>query len=246
MHPFLLATLKANEIIHDTINNKHSAEWYQKHSVGAGGDISSGFDLFAEKVFYDHLHHFGSIESEESGVMNDGKAKIIIDPIDGSDNALSKFGYFGTSVAYINSSGILEHAMICNLATSEVFWVTKSNIPQHGKLFQNIWMPIELNNHSKIGIFERAYAYPSVVQALHDNDIKFRSPGALALSLAYARWVDFVLFVGPFRIYDVAAGLALCEGLEVIIQEDYAIVSKEKGIALKIEQIINSILEENL
>ncbi len=242
MHDFLLATLKVNEIIHDALKNIHPEEWYQKNDIGAGGDISSGFDLFAEKIFYEHLHHYGSIESEESGIMNDGEVKIIIDPIDGSDNALSKFGYFGTSVAYINADGVLEHAMVCNLATSEVFWISKSKKPQHGKLFQNTWLPIEHNNNSKIGIFERAYAYPSVVQALHDNAIKFRSPGALALSLAYARWVDFVLFVGPFRIYDVAAGLALCEGLEVIIQEDYAIVSKEKDIALKIEQIINSIL----
>ncbi|MDD3774811.1 MAG: inositol monophosphatase [Sulfurovaceae bacterium] len=242
MHPFLLATLKANETIYDALKNIHPQEWYHKNEIGAGGDISCGFDLFAEKIFYEHLNHFGSIESEESGVMNKGDTKIIIDPIDGSDNALSRFGYFGTSVAYINAEGVLEHAMVCNLATLEVFWISVSSKPQHGKLFQNKWMPIEVNNYSQIGIFERAYAYPSIVQALHDNNIKFRSPGALALSLAYARWVDFVLFVGPFRIYDVAAGLALCEGLEVIIQKDYAIVSKEKDIALKIEQIINSIL----
>lgn len=241
MHPFLLATLKANEIIFTSLNNIHPPEWYHKNDIGAGGDISSGFDLFAEKIFYEHLHHFGSIESEESGIMNDGEAKIIIDPIDGSDNALSRFGYFGTSVAYINAQGVLEHAMVCNQATGEVFWVTTSKKPKFGKLFENKWLPMESNSYSKIGIFERAYAYPNIVQALHDNSIKFRSPGALALSLAYARWVDFVLFVGPFRIYDVAAGLALCEGLEVIIQEDYAIVSKEKDIALKIEQIINNI-----
>jgi len=35
--------------------------------------------------------------------------------------------------------------------------------------------------------------------------------------------------------------LALCEGLEVIVEEDYVIVSKEKDIALKIENLIKSI-----
>ena len=121
MHPFLLATLKANETIYDALKNIHPQEWYHKNEIGAGGDISCGFDLFAEKIFYEHLNHFGSIESEESGVMNKGDTKIIIDPIDGSDNALSRFGYFGTSVAYINAEGVLEHAMVCNLATLEVF-----------------------------------------------------------------------------------------------------------------------------
>jgi myo-inositol-1(or 4)-monophosphatase len=47
--------------------------------------------------------------------------------------------------------------------------------------------------------------------------------------------------MGAFRIYDFAAGLALCEGLEVIVEEDYVIVSKDKNIALKIEHLIKSI-----
>ncbi len=68
--------------------------------------------------------------------------------------------------------------------------------------------------------------------------LKFRSPGAIALSLAYARSVNYVLFVGAFRIYDFAAGLALCEGLEVIVEADYVIISKDKGIVERIESLI--------
>jgi len=71
--------------------------------------------------------------------------------------------------------------------------------------------------------------------------LKFRAPGAIALSLAYARSVNYVLYVGAFRIYDFAAGLALCEGLEVIVEEDYVIVSKEKVIANKIELLIKEL-----
>ncbi len=46
--------------------------------------------------------------------------------------------------------------------------------------------------------------------------------------------------MGEFRIYDFAAGLALCEGLEVIVEADYVIVSKDKVIADRIEQLINN------
>jgi myo-inositol-1(or 4)-monophosphatase len=47
--------------------------------------------------------------------------------------------------------------------------------------------------------------------------------------------------MGAFRIYDFAAGLALCKGLEVIVEEDYVIVSKEKAIAHKIEKLIKEL-----
>jgi len=77
--------------------------------------------------------------------------------------------------------------------------------------------------------------------ALHSLKMKFRSPGAIALSLAYAHSVSFVLFVGTFRIYDFAAGLALCEGLEVVVEEDYVIVSKDKSIVEKISAILQSV-----
>jgi myo-inositol-1(or 4)-monophosphatase len=47
-----------------------------------------------------------------------------------------------------------------------------------------------------------------------------------------------------FRIYDFAAGLALCEGLEVIVEKDYVIVSKDKSVLEKIEAIVNIYEEE--
>lgn len=241
MNEFLKATLKANQEIATALNGCHDDEWYEKKEIGAGGDISSGLDLFAENILFNHLHSFGSIESEESGVMNNGEATIIIDPIDGSDNALSSMPYFGTSVAMLGNDGVLKDAMVCNLSSNEYFFVNAGTKPQYGKLFNDAARPLTVRNSSKVGIFERAYAYPQIVQALNDNSIKFRSPGAVALSLAYAHWVDFVLFAGPIRIYDVAAGLALCEGLEVIIKDDYVIVSREKDIAKKIDLIMSDI-----
>lgn len=98
---------------------------------------------------------------------------------------------------------------------------------------------------SEVGLFEKAYANGALVEKLHQEKMKFRAPGAVALSLAYAHSAAFVLFVGPFRIYDFAAGLALCEGLEVVVDEDYVIVSKDKNIVERIVGLIQSVsLEE--
>ena len=241
MTDFIQACIDANEEIASALKDGFDATWFEKTEIGAGGDISSKLDLMAEAIFVKHLGKFGHIESEESGLIGEGENKIIIDPIDGSANALSLFPFYGTSVARVNAEGILDAAMVCNLGNSDIFFTTTSNGVQQGKLFSKAFHAPHTAPNAEIGLFEKAYANPTLVALLDQEKLKFRAPGAIALSLAYARSVNYVLFMGSFRIYDFAAGLALCEGLEVIVEEDYVIVSKDKNIALKIESLIKSI-----
>jgi len=241
MTAFIEACIKANEEIKTAIQDGFDISWFEKTEVGAGGDVSSKLDLMAEAIFVKHLSSFGQIESEESGIIGEGESKIIIDPIDGSANALSLFPFYGTSVAKINAEGVLDSAIVCNLGNSDIFFTTIAHGIQQGKLFSSIFHIPHTAPHAEIGLFEKAYANPTLVALLDQEKLKFRAPGAIALSLAYARSVNYVLYMGAFRIYDFAAGLALCEGLEVIVEEDYVIVSKDKNIALKIENLIKSI-----
>ncbi len=241
---FIEACIKANEEIAKAIEKGFDASWFEKTEVGAGGDVSSKLDLMAEAILVKHLRVFGQIESEESGVISQGQNKIIIDPLDGSSNALSLFPFYGTSIAKINAEGILDAAIVCNLANSDIFFTTTSKGVQQGKLFTKVFHGPYTAPHAEVGLFEKAYAHPELVALLDEEKLKFRAPGAIALSLAYARSVNYVLYVGKFRIYDFAAGLALCEGLEVIVEEDYVIVSKEKAIAKKIEILIKQLSVE--
>ncbi|MBD3789586.1 MAG: inositol monophosphatase [Campylobacterales bacterium] len=238
MTDFIQACIKANVEIALKLKEGFDPSWYQKSHRGAGGDLSSGLDLMAEAVFVKYLSPFGKIESEESGIIGDGEDTIIIDPIDGSANALAHFPYYGTSIAKINAEGMLEAAVVCNLANGDIFVKAHDGEAVQGKLYENAFRPLSSSEHATIGIFEKAYANAQMVDALNHKNLKFRSPGAVALSLAYARNVKYVLFVGVFRIYDFAAGLALCEGLEVIVEPDYVIVSKEKEIAHQIEALL--------
>lgn len=241
MTDFIKACMQANEEIASALKEGFDASWFEKTEVGAGGDVSSKLDLFAEAVFVKHLSMFGQIESEESGIIGEGEEKIIIDPIDGSANALSLFPFYGTSVAKVNSEGILDAAVVCNLANGDIFFRSSTSQVQQGKLFSNTFHVPHTSEKAEIGLFEKAYANPELVAALDQEKLKFRSPGAIALSLAYAHTVRYVLFMGEFRIYDFAAGLALCEGLEVIVEADYVIVSKEKSIAMQIETLIHNL-----
>jgi len=238
---FIRACIRANEEIAQALKEGFDASWFEKTVVGAGGDVSSKLDLMAEAIFVKHLGGFGQIESEESGVIGEGESQIIIDPIDGSSNALSLFPFYGTSVAKVNAEGILDAAIVCNLANSDIFFTTTAQGVQQGKLFTTHFHTPHTAPHAEVGLFEKAYANPTLVALLDQEKLKFRAPGAIALSLAYARSVNYVLFMGTFRIYDFAAGLALCEGLEVIVEEDYVIVSKEKAIAQKIEKLIKEL-----
>ena len=241
MTAFLKACIKANEEIANALKDGFDISWFEKTTIGAGGDMSSKLDLFAEEIFVKHLSSFGQIQSEESGIIGEGEDQIIIDPIDGSSNALSLFPFYGTSVAKVNADGILDAAIVCNLANGDIFIKAPNVEPMQGKLFsKTLHIPFSVPN-AEVGIFEKAYAYPELVANLNSEKLKFRSPGAIAVSLAYARSVNYVLFVGEFRIYDFAAGLALCEGLEVIVEADYVIVSKDKVIANKIETLIKNI-----
>lgn len=240
MTPFIQAVIKANEEIYAALLN-FDQEWFDKTEVGAGGDISSKLDLMAEEIFVRYLSSFGVIESEESGVIGEGEEQIIIDPIDGSSNALSHFPYYGSSVAKINAEGVLDSAVVCNLANGDLFIKEAGKEALQGKLFGDSFSLLQRTSKSEIGLFEKAYANGAVVEKLHEAGIKFRAPGAVALSLAYAHSVEFVLFVGAFRIYDFAAGLALCEGLEVVVDEDYVIVSKDIKTVDKIVAMVHSV-----
>ena len=241
MTPFIQACIDANEEISLALKDGFDTTWFEKTEIGAGGDVSSKLDLMAEAIFVKHLSPYGQIESEESGIIGEGEEKIIIDPIDGSSNALSFFPFYGTSVAKVNSEGILDAAIVCNLANSDIFITTRSKGVQQGKLFSDKFHTPNTAANAEVGLFEKAYANPELVALLDQEKLKFRAPGAIALSLAYAHTVNYVLYTGTFRIYDFAAGLALCEGLEVIVEEDYVIVSKDKMIAHKIEALIKEL-----
>ncbi len=238
MNDFIQACIAANEEIAEVIAQGLDDVLFEMTDVGAGGDVSSRLDLFAESVFVKHLGGFGQIESEESGIIGEGDVRIILDPIDGSSNALSLFPYYGTSVARINADGILDAAVVCNLANGELFYRIPGQPLMCGRLFSKEYTSPSYAPAAKIGLFEKAYANPALVALLDASGLKFRAPGAIALSLAYAHTVRFVLFVGAFRIYDFAAGLALCEGLEVVVEQDYVIVSQDKNVLCQIEQLM--------
>jgi myo-inositol-1(or 4)-monophosphatase len=65
---------------------------------------------------------------------------------------------------------------------------------------------------------------------LRSNHIKFRGAGAVALSLANARNYLFFLLLGSRRVFDIEAGLHICEGLYIYSDNKILFVSAYKDI----------------
>ena len=240
MRDFIETTLNAGLQIALNLNSG-KAELFAKHSHGAGGDISIGADLISERVLIEQLSAFGNIDSEEVGFVDNKKERtIIIDPLDGSDNFLSQIPYYGASVAMRDENGTSVVGIImnyCNL--SAVVHFEGRNF--YGNLAQGFDSFSALNqgaNPAKCGIFEGAYRNPQICKILNENNIKFRSLGALALSLGLCERVNFVLFDGKKRHYDFEAGFLIAKDLYKIEREKLVLISKDKQYFDKIAKIL--------
>lgn len=235
---FIEATKAANKEIYQLLHTEGlSLKHHESFCVGSGGDKSSGIDLEAEKIFIKHLLPFGIIFSEESGTIQSQNSiyQIILDPIDGSENLVSHLPYYGTSVAR-KQGDVYKEAIITNLANGDIFIKDIHNF-QKGHLFRDTFSPVTCNDFSKVGILERSYCSYNIEPKLKSAGIKYRSPGAFALSLAYAHDVAFVIYEGNMRPYDVEAGLFMCQDLYTFCEKDIFFASKDKETFDKITKL---------
>ncbi len=236
MTPFLEASIAANKEILKIINKEGSNLSYDV-SLGYGGDVSIKIDLIAEEIFIKHLKKFGNIYSEECGFIDNGSEfEVIIDPIDGSDNFASNFPYYGSSIA-LKRDGKVQCAVVVNLANRDLFYKDSTGF-YRGELHSLNLKKVEKNLNAKIALFEKAYSSTKMIKTLKEHGVKYRSPGAVALSLAYAHEVVFVLFEAKVREFDVCAGLYMCEELYTLVKNDILLVSKDKETFDKISKFI--------
>ncbi|MCH9814580.1 MAG: inositol monophosphatase [Epsilonproteobacteria bacterium] len=222
---FIAAVIAANQELYTLLLDEKKHIFYQSGTVGAGGDISIGMDLIAEEIFIKHLRSFGRIDSEESGIIGDGDYTIIIDPLDGSTNFQSHFPYYGSSVA-LTFEGETHVGIVTNLADNTLFLKTADRF-QYTKLTEIKFFDVVKNRYTSVGVFERAYCSKKYAKKLQKSAYKYRSPGATALSLAYTHQLQFFIYEGALRSYDIKAGEFMCEGLYQHKEKDLTLICNE-------------------
>ncbi|EAJ2863731.1 inositol monophosphatase [Campylobacter coli] len=229
MKQFLDACLKANLQIRKYLNNipQNDLKLCSKLSY----DKNQGYelDLKCEQIFIKYLSCFGQIFSEESGLIGKASPKqMILDPLDGSSNFVSKIPFYGTSIALMEKDQA-KSAFVCNLANNEIL-IFDDNKNLKSNLFNPNYSPFLPNHFSQIGIVEKITLYPSLINHLAQNKLKFRSLGATALSLAYASYFSFVLILGKTRIFDTVAALTIHQNLYIEKNENFLLLSQDKKI----------------
>ena len=235
---FIKAVILANKELLTYINNELKLEDlnYSKQ-IGYGGDKTLNIDLIAEEIFIRYLEVFGNIYSEECGRLSDDKNfDIIIDPLDGSDNFSSNLPYYGTSIALVSNDKTIA-GFVCNLVNGILTYKAFDEEVKFEYLLDNR-DNLLITSNKKIGIFERAYAYPNICTKLRQENIKFRSPGAVALSLCDAKNYDFVLFVGNIREFDILASLYICDDLFLYKTDKFVLIAQNIQKFNQIKEIL--------
>ncbi|EPH5252055.1 inositol monophosphatase family protein [Campylobacter jejuni] len=240
MKEFLDACLNANLQIRKYLNNIPQNDLKLCSKLGYDKNQGYELDLKCEQIFIKYLSCFGQIFSEESGLIGKASPKqMILDPLDGSSNFVSKIPFYGTSIALMEKDQA-KSAFVCNLVSQEIFAFNNKQAFK-SNLSDPKYSPLTPNLFSKIGIVEKISLYPELLDFLTKNQLKFRSLGATALSLAYVSYFSFVLILGKTRIFDTAAALAIHQNLYIEKNENFLLLSQDK----KIFDIILEFLKNN-
>ena len=226
---FIEAVKNANIELMTYINSNLSySDITYTNTTGFGGDNSLKIDIIAENIFIRHLSSFGDVFSEECGLLsNKSNFKIIIDPIDGSSNFMHNLPYYGSSVALKYKDETLA-SFVCNLVSGILTYKIENSEIRYYDLNKQNYIKRFFQNSSKLAIFEKSYDNPEICLKLSQNKIKYRSAGAMALSLCDARNYRFAMFKGQIRDFDVAAALYINSDLYVHKKDDILILALNK------------------
>ena len=184
--------------------------------IGASGDKTYPIDKIAEDIILSGLEESGealTIISEEIGVrdINGGGKKVLIDPIDGSRNAVSGIPFYCTSIAVVNgnSVGDIELSYVLNLINGDEFHAEKGL----GTFLNGERITTQRDDEFYLVAYE-AQSPPKDVPAimpLLSKSRKMRCLGSTALDLAYLAYGAISLFANPSpsRSFDFAGGWLL-------------------------------------
>lgn len=209
-------------------------------------------DKIAEKVIIKEVRKKFNILSEEIGYIdNNAKRTIIVDPIDGTFNAINGFPIFSVSLAIgKNSLSDLEFALVRNLVNKDTFYAEKGK----GSFLNG--KRIRVKRFSKKNSIFSIYLGKNASQQSYEIvkiPRRVRSIGCASLELCLVANGAFDIYhqVGyPLRVVDISAGVLILReaGGEVynekkeILDMQFNLDKKTNIIAVGDKKILRMIL----
>lgn len=213
--------LEVYKKVNPLLGTKEAAEKLER---GAGGDISMHIDVLAESIIINELKNKNVnalFISEEIGekyigvkqTIEKNRYKLIVDPIDGSNNAVRGIPYSSVSIAFAKGDRLkdIELAVTINLFTQDLYWAIKGKgAYMNGyKIFvsdmditQKCFFELDI---SKKDLFKHLDKF----KRIFNRPLKVRIMGSTALTLCQIASGSIDAFLNlrsSSRIIDAAAG----------------------------------------
>ncbi len=195
---------------------RRSADLKKALGTGAGGDRTYEVDRKAEEIIISSLEALReplTIISEEAGIveLSGGGKRVIIDPIDGSRNAISGIPFYCASVAVADGDTIGDIALsfVVNLINGDQFWAEKGS----GAFLNGGWIRTQKDDEFYLVAYEAQAPGRDIrkILPLLAKSRKTRCLGATALDMACLACGAVSVFVSPSpsRSFDFAGGFLL-------------------------------------
>jgi myo-inositol-1(or 4)-monophosphatase len=213
--------LNVYDAIHPILGSKIASKKTQK---GAGGDISMQIDIIAENTIISTLENEKIsvlLISEEIGEKYIGDKQkaiesqniLIVDPVDGSNNAVRGIPYCSVSIAYAKGENIgdIKRAVVLDLVSKDIYWAIKGESAYlnekkiHVSDFNLSDKPFFELNLPKKNAFKHIELLLPIIQRFH----RMRILGSSALTLCQVARGSMEAFINlreSNRLVDVAAG----------------------------------------
>lgn len=186
--------------------------------IGASGDETYQIDKVAEDIIVSSLKELReplTVVSEEIGLreLRGGGTIVLIDPVDGSRNAIAGIPFYGTSIAVAggNTIGDIFLSYVINLVTGDEFWADKGN----GAYLHGERITTQNDDVLHVTAYEAQSPANDIARiiALLSESRKTRCLGATALDIAYLARGSISVFVSPSpsRSFDFGGGWLLVQ-----------------------------------
>ncbi len=203
-------------LMKDISGMRQSPDMKKSIGYGASGDRTFPVDKRAEDIIIDGLKSMKeplTIVSEEIGVLeiNGGGKRVIIDPIDGSRNAVSGIPFYCTSIAVADGETLddVNISYVINLGNGDEFWAERAS----GAFLNGRRIQAQQEDDFYMVAYETQVPgrYLPMIIPLLSVSQKTRCFGAIALDLSYLACGSMSVFVSPSlsRSFDFAGGWLL-------------------------------------
>ncbi len=246
----------ANEIaksIADKMKNEDKNKLRKNIGIGADGTPTKLIDKIAEDIAVEKIQETSlpvNLLSEEAGFLDFGGIyTIILDPIDGTRNAVRGIPFYAVSVA-IGKDRLkdVEYGIVINIPTGDTFFAEKGR----GSYLNNhrIITPQYVPKKPLYSIMMSE----NIPEYIFENHIRSLGAASLELSLVAMGAIDcFVCMKDYLRVTDLAAGALIvreaggyvynAEGEELDMDMD--VTERTSVIAATSEKLIFDILSSN-